>query len=92
MSNNGIRELFSGDCEKVLALNENRFGGVLPNPFTNFSSQLTLLKAGTNQLVGNIPAGISNFVNLMSLDLSQNFLSGLFLSILESFKTCKEYI
>ncbi|KAL5732827.1 hypothetical protein ACOSQ2_032519 [Xanthoceras sorbifolium] len=61
---------------QILGLYSNGFGGVLPNSFKNLSTQLRLLEAGGNQFVGNIPAGLSNFVNLVDLGLEQNFLSG----------------
>ncbi|KAL5732828.1 hypothetical protein ACOSQ2_032520 [Xanthoceras sorbifolium] len=61
---------------KALGLQLNGFGGVLPNSITNLSTQLTYLHAGGNQFVGNIPPGISNYVNLLSLSLQKNRLSG----------------
>ncbi|XP_058181796.1 probable LRR receptor-like serine/threonine-protein kinase At3g47570 isoform X2 [Rhododendron vialii] len=66
------------NCSKLqrLGFDGNGFGGVLPKTVVNLSSHLNVLAAGRNQLVGSIPAGISNFVNLDKLGLEGNFLSG----------------
>ncbi|KAH7841706.1 hypothetical protein Vadar_033236 [Vaccinium darrowii] len=61
---------------KVLSFPGNGFGGVLPTSIANLSSNLIQLLAGGNQLVGNIPAGISHFVNLARISLEQNFFTG----------------
>ncbi|XP_058181809.1 probable LRR receptor-like serine/threonine-protein kinase At3g47570 [Rhododendron vialii] len=66
------------NCSKLqkLAFAGNGFGGVLPTSIANLSSHLNLLVAGRNQLVGNIPAGISTLVNLAALGLEENLFSG----------------
>ncbi|XP_058181818.1 probable LRR receptor-like serine/threonine-protein kinase At3g47570 [Rhododendron vialii] len=66
------------NCSKleILGFNENGFGGVLPTSIANLSSHLNTLAAGENQLVGPIPVGISNLVNLNTLGLEGNFFSG----------------
>ncbi|XP_058187005.1 putative receptor-like protein kinase At3g47110 [Rhododendron vialii] len=66
------------NCSMLQSFNfyANGFGGVLPTSIANLSSLLNRLLAGRNQLVGSIPAGISNFVNLDVLGLEGNFLSG----------------
>ncbi|KAG5527938.1 hypothetical protein RHGRI_028759 [Rhododendron griersonianum] len=66
------------NCSKlrILGLDENRFGGVLPTTIVNLSSHLNGLAAGRNQLVGSIPAGISNLINLDDLELEENLFSG----------------
>ncbi|KAF7131735.1 hypothetical protein RHSIM_Rhsim09G0175500 [Rhododendron simsii] len=66
------------NCSMLQSFNfyANGFGGVLPTSIANLSSLLNRLVAGRNQLVGSIPAGISNFVNLDMLALEGNFLSG----------------
>ncbi|XP_058181408.1 probable LRR receptor-like serine/threonine-protein kinase At3g47570 [Rhododendron vialii] len=88
--NLGINNLGSGDasdlsfidsltnCSKLqrLGLNKNGFGGVLPTTIVNLSSHFKGLVAGTNQIVGSIPVGISNFINLDTLDLEENLFSG----------------
>ncbi|XP_058181805.1 probable LRR receptor-like serine/threonine-protein kinase At3g47570 [Rhododendron vialii] len=88
--NLGVNNLGSGDardlrfidsltnCSKleILGFNENGFGGILPTSIANLSSHLNVLAAGWNQLVGTIPMGISNFVNLAILSLEGNLFSG----------------
>ncbi|XP_058181414.1 probable LRR receptor-like serine/threonine-protein kinase At3g47570 [Rhododendron vialii] len=66
------------NCSKleILGFNENGFGGVLPTSIANLSSHLNILAAGQNQLVGTIPVGISNFVDLDTLGLEGNLFSG----------------
>ncbi|KAF7142864.1 hypothetical protein RHSIM_Rhsim05G0207900 [Rhododendron simsii] len=66
------------NCTKLqlLSFTEIGFGGVLPASIANLSSRLNMLAAGLNQLVGNIPAGISTLVNLAALGLEENLFSG----------------
>ncbi|KAH7841764.1 hypothetical protein Vadar_034026 [Vaccinium darrowii] len=66
------------NCSKLrrLAFPGNGLGGVLPTSIANLSSNLILLAAGGNQLVGSIPVGISNFINLTILGLEENTFSG----------------
>ncbi|XP_058181799.1 probable LRR receptor-like serine/threonine-protein kinase At3g47570 [Rhododendron vialii] len=66
------------NCSKLqrLGFDENGFGGVLPTTIVNLSSHLNSLAAGRNQLVGSIPAAISNFINLDALGLEENLFSG----------------
>ncbi|KAF7133118.1 hypothetical protein RHSIM_Rhsim09G0176100 [Rhododendron simsii] len=66
------------NCSKlqILGFNRNGFGGVLPASIANLSNHLYGFLAGGNQLVGSIPAGISNFVHLAVFGLDQNFFSG----------------
>ncbi|XP_058181810.1 putative receptor-like protein kinase At3g47110 [Rhododendron vialii] len=66
------------NCSKLqgLGFDGNGFGGVLPTTIVNLSSHLNVLAVGRNQLVGSIPAGISNFINLDALGLEANLFSG----------------
>ncbi|KAF7143225.1 hypothetical protein RHSIM_Rhsim05G0033100 [Rhododendron simsii] len=66
------------NCSKLQTFGfyANGFGGVLPTSIANLSSHLKFLGAGWNQLVGTIPVGISNFVNLDTLGLQGNLFSG----------------
>ncbi|XP_058181798.1 probable LRR receptor-like serine/threonine-protein kinase At3g47570 isoform X2 [Rhododendron vialii] len=66
------------NCSKLQALvfYGNGFGGVLPTTIANLSSQLNKLSGGVNQLVGTIPAEISNLVNLAALLLDNNHFKG----------------
>lgn len=57
---------------RILGLDDNGFGGILPDSFTSLWAQLRYLVAGRNQFVGNIQAGISKYVNLIELGLEQN--------------------
>ncbi|PIA59349.1 hypothetical protein AQUCO_00400320v1, partial [Aquilegia coerulea] len=59
-----------------LGLDENNFGGMLPNSVTNLSTQMKLLAIGGNQIVGSIPLGFENLFNLALLGLENNFFTG----------------
>ncbi|KAK7360559.1 hypothetical protein VNO77_02565 [Canavalia gladiata] len=61
---------------QVLDLNLNNFGGSLPNSVANFSSVLNQFYIGGNQIVGTIPAGLGNLINLIGFDLELNLLTG----------------
>ncbi|KAB2063545.1 hypothetical protein ES319_A10G223000v1 [Gossypium barbadense] len=60
---------------KVLAIHNNRFGGVLPDSVTNLSTQIEVLFMGENQISGNIQ-GSGNLVKLTQIDLGGNLLTG----------------
>ncbi|CAL5420308.1 unnamed protein product [Camellia sinensis] len=66
------------NCSKlsVIELQENNFGGVLPNSLANFSTKLQYLTVAKNKIFGNIPADIGNLVSLGALDLHYNQLTG----------------
>ncbi|KAG5533505.1 hypothetical protein RHGRI_027624 [Rhododendron griersonianum] len=66
------------NCSKLQIFDfyANGFGGVLPTSIANLSSHLNELLAGRNQIVGTIPGGISNLVNLTKFSLEENFFSG----------------
>ncbi|KAJ6824765.1 pentatricopeptide repeat-containing protein, mitochondrial [Iris pallida] len=61
---------------KVLQLDRNNIGGLLPKSIANISSSLKWLTMGDNSIEGSIPPEIENLVSLELLDLGQNFLSG----------------
>nr|DAD23968.1 TPA_asm: hypothetical protein HUJ06_025431 [Nelumbo nucifera] len=61
---------------KVLSLDGNNFGGVLPTSISNLSTQLVTLTLGYNQMSGRIPTGIGNLVNLNVLGIEFNQLTG----------------
>ncbi|KAF7132298.1 hypothetical protein RHSIM_Rhsim09G0175300 [Rhododendron simsii] len=71
-----INSLTNCSMLQSFSFSTNGFGGVLPTSIANLSSLLNILSAGRNQLVGSIPAGISNFVNLETLGLEDNHFSG----------------
>ncbi|KAJ4723375.1 putative Receptor-kinase [Melia azedarach] len=60
----------------TFAINENLFTGALPHSIANLTSQLHNLFVGSNKIYGNIPSGISNFVNLELLDIADNLITG----------------
>jgi Leucine-rich repeat (LRR) protein len=61
---------------ELLAINGNNYGGVLPECIGNLSSTLRVLLTDGNYIVGRIPSGIVNLVNLELLDMRNNTLSG----------------
>ncbi|KAL7195086.1 hypothetical protein ACSBR1_035323 [Camellia fascicularis] len=66
------------NCSKlrVLQLQENNFGGVLPNSLANFSTKLEHLSLAANQISGNVLADIGNLVSLNALAMDENQLIG----------------
>ena len=71
---------------KVLAFIENQFEGVLPNSIGNLSTQLTGLYFGGNQISGTIPATLENLINLISLGMEENLLTGMIPSYFGKFQ------
>ncbi|GMN60656.1 hypothetical protein TIFTF001_029743 [Ficus carica] len=61
---------------QVIAINDNKFRGVLPKTISNFSTGFNLLAFERNQITGSIPSGIRNLINLVALGLESNHLSG----------------
>ena len=61
---------------EVLALNDNNFGGMLPESMGNWSTKLAFLFLDGNKIGGSIPAGIVNLVSLERLEMWENQLSG----------------
>ncbi|KAK9187162.1 hypothetical protein WN944_018553 [Citrus x changshan-huyou] len=59
-----------------MTINANNFGGILPTCICNFSTTLEMLLLDGNKIVGSIPAGIGNYVNLQRLEMWDNQLSG----------------
>ncbi|KAM5556657.1 hypothetical protein ABKV19_024173 [Rosa sericea] len=70
---------FLTNCSNLwqLALSINNFGGVLPNSVANFSTQLTELYLGGNQITGTIPETLGNLNNLILLTLEENLFTGI---------------
>ncbi|XVF19891.1 hypothetical protein REPUB_Repub11eG0150500 [Reevesia pubescens] len=66
------------NCSRLqrFSINENQFGGLLPNSIANLSTTLTVLYLGSNQITGSIPWGIANLINLIGLGLEYNQLTG----------------
>ncbi|XP_048536780.1 probable LRR receptor-like serine/threonine-protein kinase At3g47570 [Triticum urartu] len=61
---------------RVLNLQFNMLGGVLPSSVANLSTQLQVLYVGVNEISGKIPFGIGNLVGLNRLQLARNRFSG----------------
>ncbi|KAM0832681.1 hypothetical protein ACQ4PT_064745 [Festuca glaucescens] len=66
------------NCRKLwyLDISSNNFTGGLPGFLGNLSNQLETLYASENNLVGQLPATISNLTSLRVLDLSKNQFDG----------------
>ncbi|KAK3442591.1 hypothetical protein EUGRSUZ_B02933 [Eucalyptus grandis] len=61
---------------KWLRIDDNSFGGIMPDCLSNFSTTLTKLNRGGNPTFGEMPREIGNLVNLGSLYMHSNGLSG----------------
>ncbi|KAJ9162911.1 hypothetical protein P3X46_022648 [Hevea brasiliensis] len=61
---------------KRLTINDNNFGGTIPEIIGNFSASLTKLLLDNNQITGSIPSEIGNLVSLQDLEVWNNQLSG----------------
>ncbi|KAF8026902.1 hypothetical protein BT93_F3406 [Corymbia citriodora subsp. variegata] len=61
---------------QLLSIPMNKFGGVLPKCIGNLSTTLAGFATWSNQIRGEIPKEIGNFVNLELLDMQFNKLSG----------------
>ncbi|KAF5454737.1 hypothetical protein F2P56_024382 [Juglans regia] len=60
----------------ALFIDQNSFGGIIPECIGNLSSTLKMLAVQSNPIVGRIPIGIANLVNLEGLFMRNNQLSG----------------
>ncbi|KAJ9172850.1 hypothetical protein P3X46_016048 [Hevea brasiliensis] len=59
-----------------LGIEENNFGGRLPQQICNFSRNLSEIFFHDNQIYGKIPSGIENLISLKIFQLNGNKLSG----------------
>ncbi|KAL0452742.1 UNVERIFIED_CONTAM: putative receptor-like protein kinase [Sesamum latifolium] len=66
------------NCSKfeMLGIDNNHFSGPLPDEIANLSINVNRLLLGGNQLSGQIPAGITKFINLIALNVSWNSFDG----------------
>ena len=55
-----------------LDIDNNHFGGSLPDSIGNFSNQLSLLYLGRNDIFGQIPETLGNLIGLTGLGLEWN--------------------
>ncbi|PPS18638.1 hypothetical protein GOBAR_AA01940 [Gossypium barbadense] len=61
---------------EFLFISDNNFGEVFPKCVSNFSNTLLRLEIDENKIIGRIPDGIGNLVNLEALFATENQLSG----------------
>ncbi|KAB1671207.1 hypothetical protein, partial [Gossypium barbadense] len=66
------------NCSRLqsLAINYNHFYGVIPDSIANFSIWLEHLWMGDNQIIGRIPQGIGNLINLDLMEMEGTFIAG----------------
>ncbi|XVF29366.1 hypothetical protein REPUB_Repub15cG0114900 [Reevesia pubescens] len=74
-----------------LSINENNFGGSIPECVSNFSTDLVHLNLDVNEISGTIPAGIGNLINLESLTIWNNKLSGAIPSVIGKLQKLQEF-
>lgn len=70
----------------LLALYVNQFGGVLPHSTANLSITITAIEMRQNQILGTIPSGIGNLVNLNTFTMEFNQLSGIIPQVIGELK------
>ncbi|EXB52313.1 putative LRR receptor-like serine/threonine-protein kinase [Morus notabilis] len=61
---------------ELFGIEDNNFGGTLPECMCNFSTKLSYVTMGRNQIKGRIPTRIENLVNLQLLGIETNQLVG----------------
>ncbi|XP_058099611.1 putative receptor-like protein kinase At3g47110 [Magnolia sinica] len=71
-----INSLTNCSSLEVLSFGVNQLGGLLPGSIANFSTRLTELWFGSNEIYGSIPIGIDNLINLNVLTMARNHLAG----------------
>ncbi|KAL2626829.1 hypothetical protein AAZX31_07G146200 [Glycine max] len=62
---------------EILDIGDNNFGGPFPSFVGNYSITLTQLIVGRNHFFGKIPMELGNLVNLITLAMEKNFLTGI---------------
>ncbi|XVF83981.1 hypothetical protein PTKIN_Ptkin16aG0538200 [Pterospermum kingtungense] len=73
---NFLCSLTNATSLKYIDISQNSFGGILPECISNLSTAITLFNMGSNSIVGKIPVGFGNLINLEVLAAVQNQLSG----------------
>ncbi|XP_021738553.1 probable LRR receptor-like serine/threonine-protein kinase At3g47570 [Chenopodium quinoa] len=71
-----ISTLTNATSLETFSIGDNRFGGMFPKVFCNFSTTLRLLKMGYNTFTGHIPPCLGDLVNLLVFSVRFNKLSG----------------
>ncbi|XVF83122.1 hypothetical protein PTKIN_Ptkin16aG0107800 [Pterospermum kingtungense] len=61
---------------ELVELSDNNFGGILPECISNLSTTITFFSMQRNKIVGRIPTGFGNLINLEVLMAGGNQLSG----------------
>ncbi|XP_027941326.1 probable LRR receptor-like serine/threonine-protein kinase At3g47570 [Vigna unguiculata] len=61
---------------RILLLDGNGFGGVIPDLIGNFSTHLTTLRMGLNRISGMIPDEIGQLIGLIDFVVEDNYLEG----------------
>ncbi|KAB1671052.1 hypothetical protein [Gossypium barbadense] len=66
------------NCSRLQSLgtNYNHLYGVIPDSIANFSIRLEELLMGDNQIIGRIPQGIGNLINLDLMEMKGTFIAG----------------
>ncbi|XVF83918.1 hypothetical protein PTKIN_Ptkin16aG0532600 [Pterospermum kingtungense] len=73
---NFLCSLTNATSLEYLDISQNNFGGILPECISNLSTAITLFNMGRNSIVGKIPTGFGNLINLEVLAAVHNQLSG----------------
>lgn len=60
---------------RILEIQFNSFGGVLPASFRNLSTELQVVQFSYNRIRGNIPSEIGNFINMEEFQVRENLLT-----------------
>ncbi|GFS40355.1 EF-TU receptor [Actinidia rufa] len=89
---NFLYSLTNASNLNILQLEENNFGGVLPESISNFSTSLFALYLQKNNIVGAIPTGVGNLVNLEIINLSGNQFTGSILSDIGKLQNLKKLL
>ncbi|XP_059627983.1 probable LRR receptor-like serine/threonine-protein kinase At3g47570 [Cornus florida] len=73
---NFLASLTNATSLEKLELQQNNFGGKLPESIGNLSAKVVVMALANNHLSGDIPIGILNLVNLESLYMEANQFTG----------------
>ncbi|XP_059291107.1 probable LRR receptor-like serine/threonine-protein kinase At3g47570 [Lycium ferocissimum] len=71
-----IASLTNASRFRILEIQFNSFGGILPASFRNLSTELQVVQLSYNRIRGNIPVEIGNFINLEEFQVRENLLTG----------------
>ncbi|XVF83985.1 hypothetical protein PTKIN_Ptkin16aG0538600 [Pterospermum kingtungense] len=88
---NFLCSLTNATSLKVVDISWNNFGGTLPDCIANLSTTITLFNTDGNSIVGTIPAGFGNLINLETLDVTTNQLSGSIPSVIGTLQKLQEF-